>query len=566
MENWPLLIGNRTFAGYAVLELWPIPSTAFLVPQASPDTMSSDTSSSSKRTLDSSDSDDTSTSKRACTIANIAEVDFPPSVELPVEFPKLPLEWQRLDTLWLTPVDVVLQAAASGQVVWLTQLLRKFKGHLAAAVATSDGNFEAVRHLLQQLEGPRRQYFGSNANATVNKAVWLAARNGHWQVVELLLNTLGNDGEIDGDVAWEVLEEAAASGQLATVQFVTRYVIRSKEDEDNCADSEAVSRAIAGGHGDVVAYLLRYPWNLASAFMEAMEREQHAVADKIYQVFPFYFEGKNLFVEMAGDGFLTAVKYIYQHGHKSENVIQDAFVRAATTRRMKVLEFLLGTGRVSLKSFDMALEAAASSGSYSMVTFLYEKHFASLQGIYRAFEKAGSLSVIKYLYTKENIPAQSITIAFQNVTGIGSTTLVFPRKEREAVAAFLYSHRSSMTPDVLCTAFAMTTYDLLDLVTTLYGDPSISREVVCAALQNASGLGHLRIVHFLMDKPEISQSVKQVALMFAARNNHNAAIQLLEKGENWSLTTLNEAIKATSSPRLKQFLRGMIEGSEVKAA
>ncbi|EGZ18595.1 hypothetical protein PHYSODRAFT_332345 [Phytophthora sojae] len=115
-----------------------------------------------------------------------------------------------------------------------------------------------------------------------------------------------------------------------------------------------------------------------------------------------------------------------------------------------------------------------------------------------------------------------------------------------------------MPPDVICTVFAMTAYDLDDLVTILYDDPSISREVVSAALQNASGLGHLRIVHFLIDKPEITQSVKQVALLFAARSNYRAVVQLLEKGEDWPLATLNEALKLTSSPRLKQFLRERI--------
>ncbi|KAE9012871.1 hypothetical protein PR003_g14590 [Phytophthora rubi] len=112
--------------------------------------------------------------------------------------------------------------------------------------------------------------------------------------------------------------------------------------------------------------------------------------------------------------------------------------------------------------------------------FLYEKQFASLQGIYRAFEKAGSLAVTKFLFKMEKIPAQSITTAFQNE---------------------LYAPGCDL-------------YDLIDLVTILYDDPNISCEVVCAALQNAASLGHLRIVDFLMNKPEIAQSVKHVALVF----------------------------------------------------
>ncbi|EGZ22156.1 hypothetical protein PHYSODRAFT_330005 [Phytophthora sojae] len=100
--------------------------------------------------------------------------------------------------------------------------------------------------------------------------------------------------------------------------------------------------------------------------------------------------------------------------------------------------------------------------------------------------------------------------AFENVTGIGSTVLTIPKEEREAVGAFLYHNRSWMPPDVICTAFALR---------------------ICAS-----------------SKPEISRSVKQVALMFAARSSYRAVIQLLEKGEDWPLATLNEALKATSSP------------------
>ncbi|EGZ18598.1 hypothetical protein PHYSODRAFT_332347 [Phytophthora sojae] len=368
--------------------------------------MSSDTSSSSssERALESSDSDDSSSSKRVCTIMDVDEAASPlPSVDLPVEIQKLPLVLQRAAALWMTPEDAVLQAAASGQSGWLKQLLNEFMGTLehAAATATSEGNtLQTVLQLLHELDDPCRRCFGSDTIATLEKAAIIAARSGHLDTVELLLRSLEVRGKVREEAAWKVLEEAAVHGHLAVVQFASRYVIRTPSDDERCTDSKAVSLAIAGGYVDVVVYLLRYPWNVASAFMEAVRKQQHVIAEKIYQVFPFYFEGKNLFVEMAGDGFLIAVQYLYERGHNDENLVQDAFLKAATgmTRRTEVMEFLIGTGRVLEEVFDTAFEAVATSGSVSTVTFLYEQQFASLRGIYRAFERAGSLSVTKFLF------------------------------------------------------------------------------------------------------------------------------------------------------------------------
>ncbi|OWY96058.1 hypothetical protein PHMEG_00033774 [Phytophthora megakarya] len=82
-----------------------------------------------------------------------------------------------------------------------------------------------------------------------------------------------------------------------------------------------------------------------------------------------------------------------------------------------------------MNGFERALAAAAASGSIAAVTYLYNKHLVSLEGIYRAFEVAGSLAVSAFLYKMEEIPASSITAAFENVTGVRTTTIPMQRKD-----------------------------------------------------------------------------------------------------------------------------------------
>ncbi|KAG2904333.1 hypothetical protein PC129_g9091 [Phytophthora cactorum] len=294
-----------------------------------------------------------------------------------------------------------------------------------------------------------------------------AARIGHRDIVMTLLNWMEVDGEIDRNTTWAVRDEAATYRPLEVVKLMARY-------------------------------LLRYPWNLAFYFMEAMEKEQHADTKKIYLIFPLYFDGKNLFVEMAGDGFTCATMYMYTRGYCSEELIQDAFVKAAVARRTEILEFLLATGRVSMEGFERGLEAAATSGSIAAVTYLDNKKLSSLQGIHRAFEVSGSLAVTKFLYKTEKIPAQSMTAALKNVTGIG-TMIQMHKKDREAIALFLCKE-GCIPAEMICTVFAMTVYDLAGMVESLYGNPCISRQVVCAALQQAADSGHVNIVRYLMDK------------------------------------------------------------------
>ncbi|KAG7379466.1 hypothetical protein PHYPSEUDO_008540 [Phytophthora pseudosyringae] len=526
--------------------------------------MSSDSdTSSSKRAREGYDSDDSLELKRMCKATPVDLVlhdafgsQEPPS---PDGIEGFPVAMQPLAPQPLVHEDAVARAAATGQVKRLKSLLSKSKGDLTRAMffAATNGHFHVVTELLCQLKPPYSEYLSCNGYLTLKKAVMPAARNGHHDIVVNLLKWMEVDGEMDKETAWEVLDEAASSGQLEVVKFVAGYLIRTKDDEDQCAESKAVSHAIDGSHADVVVYLLRYPWNLAYYFIEAVEKEQHAVARSIYMAYPLYYDGKNLFAEMAGDGFSNAVTYMYERGYCGAELIQDAFVKASATRRNEVLEYLLTTGRVSMEGFERGLEAAATSGSIAAVRHICSKRLVPHKGIHQAFEMSGSLAVTKYLYEKEKIPAASITAALKNVTGIGKM-IPIQKKDREAIALFL-CQVNCIPPDVTCTAFAMTAYDMVSMVDALYDKPCISRDIVCAALQQAADSGHINIVRVLIGKTGISQVVKQVALLNAALKNHVAIVRLMMACEQWPLDIVRQALKVTTSRKLKQFLREKLQ-------
>lgn len=101
-------------------------------------------------------------------------------------------------------------------------------------------------------------------------------------------------------------------------------------------------------------------------------------------------------------------------------------------------------------------------------------------------------------------------------------------------------------------------------MTILYDDPNISCEVVCAALQNAASLGHLRIVDFLMYKPEIAQSVKHVALVFAVRSNAEQLFNFWSRSKTDSSNDEQPQLEILKLGLLKKNVEGRMDHAELK--
>lgn len=95
-----------------------------------------------------------------------------------------------------------------------------------------------------------------------------------------------------------------------------------------------------------------FTWDLQGAFVAAVKVGDRSLADKMYDLYMQKPQKEKLFVSLVCHGDLDAVKYLYETGHNDADLIGEAFVKSAKWSGKDVLEFLLGTGRVSDKAFD----------------------------------------------------------------------------------------------------------------------------------------------------------------------------------------------------------------------
>ncbi|KAG6617318.1 uncharacterized protein IUM83_02454 [Phytophthora cinnamomi] len=253
-----------------------------------------------------------------------------------------------------TPVapasESIVQAAASGNATWLEEILQTFEGDVNEAMmaAAANGHFSCALLLRDALSEPDDEEGNLDipARELIAEAVIPAARNGHTEVVELLLYALGSDGEINEESFWGAFHEAAAHGHLDIVKLTAEELFPTAEFDREC--SPALINAIHGGHVDVVAFLLGlgdFHCDFGSAFVEAMNKEQHEVAERIYQLYAEMNEGENLFVELAGRGRQDAVQYMYGREFVDQQLVDWALAQASANDCVSVVNFLTRTGR-----------------------------------------------------------------------------------------------------------------------------------------------------------------------------------------------------------------------------
>ncbi|KAG7379468.1 hypothetical protein PHYPSEUDO_008542 [Phytophthora pseudosyringae] len=226
-----------------------------------------------------------------------------------------------------------------------------------------------------------------------------------------------------------------------------------------------MSSAIDGAHAEVVVHLLSgddLAYDMGEVFEEIIARGQDSLAKKIYGMYPDISDGGDLFVQMASEDRIDAVKYLLNRGCKEVGLIEEAFNKAAICRCKNVLEFLMSTGRVSVAAFDRALECAASSGSIKAVVNLYKMRCASSRGIESAFEQAGSVAVVRFLHENEQVPSMSIIACFKHACG-REFAVSMPKKEWDGIVVFLYNLHC-IPSEVLSEVFSNTPFDMMGLV------------------------------------------------------------------------------------------------------
>ncbi|KAE8893249.1 hypothetical protein PF003_g22629 [Phytophthora fragariae] len=134
----------------------------------------------------------------------------------------------------------------------------------------------------------------------------------------------------------------------------------------------------------------------------------------LYEAYPLYADGDNLFVRMARDSRTDAVEYLYDKVHPSPTLVGEAFVDAARCYYTDVAEFLLTTGRVPTDAFDKAVSNAVSSGRIGLLKTLISKKRASPQVLITA-ARLGQFPIVKCLLNVQRHSLNALVEA-HNVT------------------------------------------------------------------------------------------------------------------------------------------------------
>ncbi|KAJ8555036.1 hypothetical protein ON010_g9447 [Phytophthora cinnamomi] len=481
---------------------------------------------------------------------------------------------------------------------------------VAMIAAARDGYTQAVKMLKLEVIGRQTGKLDFNSREVLVDAAVAAAATGQLIVVELLLLEIESDNNREGeiyeesdydsgsdepmpshDAAWRVLDEASGRGHLGVVKFAANYALQSVYEPAH-AFCDALSLAIAGGHLEVVRFLLepgRYMWQYAKALELAIDKGHHAIVELMYAMSPQH-GGNTFFCRFAIAGNLKVITYLYNNGHNEPKMIDDAFMQAARHGQTDIVAFLLDSGPISPEAFDSGFENAARSGTIATLRFLYGQRRVSRSSLMAAFEKTERPATIEFIHSNEIIPTESVVSAFKNAGRCGYVGPHYHRPNldqlqilrvlrmrvdipaeaiNEVVAKAtlefhpgilqILSDDSRLTSEIRSVAFAKAIdKGSLRLSQALFKDNQISSEETTQAFVRAACAGHLDLVKFLVVKPVIVESAEREAILASARTNRNGVTQYLCKRKEWPIEVLAEALSATRHKKLKKFLRSII--------
>jgi hypothetical protein len=304
-------------------------------------------------------------------------------VRFQAEILVLPHVLKQMNTSLLSPEEAMVEAAGTGQIEWLNELLKGCTTFALEAVeaAATNGHLKAFQ-VLYDADWRFEDKISRKAFEALIRAVLATATKGYANVVEHLLALLDTFPTpfaymYEGyhcSIVRRVFAESAANGHVEVLKIMLE--VWTTKRHMKTYSGRALSRAIAGQHAHVVDFLLEkheFDWNLMDAFEEAVARAQTATAEKIYNAFPQLVndETKNLFVALALDGRKNAVEYLFNNGRRDPALVSDAF-EAATFGFLDVAIFLHDTGLVSSEAFRAAWVCAATWASNSeTVLYLY---------------------------------------------------------------------------------------------------------------------------------------------------------------------------------------------------
>ncbi|EGZ25501.1 hypothetical protein PHYSODRAFT_326510 [Phytophthora sojae] len=483
-----------------------------------------------KRTTSSSDSN-----KRARTRAKhqTTTKNYPRfrGARFPHKVEALPHVLDQIDVLLMNRHDALKEAARSGQVAWLNQLIHggECSGECEALVAAaSNGQRACVDALL--LKFYSRIYVERKHQRALRKAVPAAGGNGHLDTLTALLQKQFNFYVIESATAvWETLEAATESGHLHVVRFLVQHsesadLMQKYNYNIGFRPLRSLARAIVAGHSNVVEFVLGLDaawWDLVAAFAAAVDVGPPGLADRILDIYLRTAEDKSMLVQLAiEEGSVNAVKYLINHGHNQSDL-----------------------GSISMTGTEV-------------LVLLCRKKCASPESINRAFVSSFKIEMTRYLYENEEISSEAVVAAFKKatVTGTGSSKHVQDWKE---ITKFLLKDDRIPAQVIGKALVSAVSRNKMELVEVLDDDARITAEMAIEALVTtmfdfymvfeavtngylhivqwlAAEHGHLEILKWLHTNGPERCSTK--AMDMAAANGHLEIVRWLHesRGEGYT--------------------------------
>ncbi|RAW36577.1 hypothetical protein PC110_g7158 [Phytophthora cactorum] len=443
----------------------------------------------------------------------------------PAEIQALPHVLKLIETMLMTPDEAILEATKTGQSEWALEILGDFECDSSEAFyqAAIRGDTVITQMLIDKfLDDVDGQVLKKTAQAMQRAAV-AAAETGRLQIVQLLFPEIFVHRRAYTPrfmAARDILDAAAASGSLEIVKFMVEHA-EEKRYVDRYSlftEVDTLTRGIVGGHADVLDFLLthrRLRWNLQRAYIAAMKRGDKDLSERIYDIYPRQFNGKNLFAGLAASGYLEAVKYLFNSGHDDEEAVGKAFKSAGGCKTgVAILEFLLGTGRVTQNAIDKAFQkACARQENMDVVTQLYNTKQVSQQGINRAFATVNSVAAMRLMYDNEKISDGSLIGAFKKSTNRGGGDTI-------VILKFL-SKEKCIPPELISHTFvAAVKNEQMELIDTLRCNTRVTDQALSDAIEIAATRGDAVLLKLLYDHQRVSHDVLLKAFREAARHGH----------------------------------------------
>ncbi|KAG2835258.1 hypothetical protein PC112_g5770 [Phytophthora cactorum] len=448
----------------------------------------------------------------------------------PAEIQALPHVLKLIETMLMTPDEAILEATKTGQSEWALEILGDFECDSSEAFyqAAIRGDTVITQMLIDKfLDDVDGQVLKKTAQAMQRAAV-AAAETGRLQIVQLLFPEIFVHRRAYTPrfmAARDILDAAAASGSLEIVKFMVEHA-----EEKRYVDR-------------------RLRWNLQRAYIAAMKRGDKDLSERIYDIYPRQFNGKNLFAGLAASGYLEAVKYLFNSGHDDEEAVGKAFKSAGGCKTgVAILEFLLGTGRVTQNAIDKAFQkACARQENMDVVTQLYNTKQVSQQGINRAFATVNSVAAMRLMYDNEKISDGSLIGAFKKSTNRGGGDTI-------VILKFL-SKEKCIPPELISHTFvAAVKNEQMELIDTLRCNTRVTDQALSDAIEIAATRGDAVLLKLLYDHQRVSHDVLLKAFREAARHGHFETAKLMTNAQKYR-EKIQRRRRGLLSPRKKRISR-----------